>query len=153
MKLNDTLVHDACVVDMKSRTKKDALRELAEALAAHVSGLSAAALLDLLVEREKLGTTALGDGIALPHARVESLDKLLLSFGRSRAGVDFDSVDGKPTHLFFVLVAPGREGRAHLLTLARLSRLLARSEFRSRLLEVETLGELSGALEDADAEA
>jgi PTS system nitrogen regulatory IIA component len=147
MKLTDILLRDACRVDMRVKTKKEALRELAEAMASAVPGLAAVELLDLLLEREKLGTTAMGDGIAIPHARIESLDRLLASFGRCRAGVDFDSVDGKPTRLFFLLVAPGREGSAHLLTLARLSRLLSGEDFRARLLEVDSTDELFRAFE------
>ncbi len=151
MKLNDILVREACIVDMKARTKKEALRELSEVLAGSVKGLDAAGLLDMLLEREKLGTTAMGDGIAIPHARIEALDRLLASFGRSRQGVDFDSVDGKPTHLFFLLVAPGREGSAHLLTLARLSRLLSSPEFRSKLLDVESNDDLFRVLEEEES--
>ncbi len=151
MKLNDILVREACIVDMKARTKKEALRELSEVLAGSVKGLDAAGLLDMLLEREKLGTTAMGDGIAIPHARIEALDRLLASFGRSRQGVGFDSVDGKPTHLFFLLVAPGREGSAHLLTLARLSRLLSSPEFRSKLLDVESSDDLFRVLEEEES--
>ncbi len=151
MKLNDILVREACIVDMKARTKKEALRELSEVLAGSVKGLDAAGLLDMLLEREKLGTTAMGDGIAIPHARIEALDRLLASFGRSRQGVGFDSVDGKPTHLFFLLVAPGREGSAHLLTLARLSRLLSSPEFRSKLLDVESSDDLFRFLEEEES--
>jgi PTS system nitrogen regulatory IIA component len=151
MKLNDILVREACIVDMKARTKKEALRELSEVLAGSVKGLDAAGLLDMLLEREKLGTTAMGDGIAIPHARIEALDRLLASFGRSRQGVGFDSVDGKPTHLFFLLVAPGREGSTHLLTLARLSRLLSSPEFRSKLLDVESSDDLFRVLEEEES--
>ena len=151
MKLTDILIRDACVVDMQAKTKKEALRELADALSSAVEGLGASGLLDMLLEREKLGTTAMGDGIAIPHARVESLDRLLASFGRSRHGVDFDSVDGKRTHLFFLLVAPGTEGSAHLLTLARLSRFLTQPDFRARLLEVEATEDLFRALEEQEA--
>ena len=151
MKLTEILIHDACIVDMQARTKKEALRELAEALSAAFPSLDAAKLLDMLLEREKLGTTAMGDGIAIPHARVESLDRLLATFGRSRHGVDFDSVDGKRTHLFFLLVAPGTEGSAHLLTLARLSRFLAQPEFRAKLLEVEGTEDLFQAVEEEES--
>lgn len=151
MKLNEILVREACVVDMKARTKKEALRELSEVLAGSVKGLNGAGLLDMLLEREKLGTTAMGDGIAIPHARIEALDRLLASFGRSRQGVDFDSVDGKPTHLFFLLVAPGREGSAHLLTLARLSRMLSSPEFRSKLLDVESNDDFFRVLEEEES--
>ena len=151
MKLTDILISDACLVDMQAKTKKEALRELAEALAKGVDGLEAPELLDMLLEREKLGTTAMGDGIAIPHARVESLDRLLASFGLSRNGVDFDSVDGKRTHLFFLLVAPGTEGSTHLLTLARLSRFLTQPEFREKLLEVNAVEELFRVVEEEES--
>jgi PTS system nitrogen regulatory IIA component len=151
MKLTDILVHDACIVDLQAHTKKEVLRELAAGLAPTVEGMSEADLLNVLLEREKLGTTAMGDGIAIPHARIEALDRLIASFGRSRAGVDFDSIDGKPTHLFFLLVAPGREGSAHLLTLARLSRFLTSPDFRNRLLEVDSTDDLFRAVEEEES--
>lgn len=151
MKLSDILVRDACLPDMKARTKKETLKELSDALAAAVEGLDGAALLSMLLEREQLGTTAMGDGIAIPHSRMESLDRLVASFGRSRHGVDFDSIDGKRTHLFFVLVAPGREGSAHLLTLAHISRLMAADEFRSRLLDLDTTDDLLRAFEEEES--
>jgi PTS system nitrogen regulatory IIA component len=150
MKLTDILNPAACVVDMTARTKKEALRELSGALASAFDGLDANELLGLLLERENLGTTAMGDGVAIPHARLESLDRLLAGYGRSRSGIDFDAIDGKPTHLFFLLVAPGKEGSAHLLTLARLSRLLAKPDFRTRLLEVDTTEELMAAFEEEE---
>jgi PTS system nitrogen regulatory IIA component len=108
-------------------------------------------LLETLKEREKLGTTALGDGIAIPHARLESVERLLVSFGRSREGIDFDSVDGQPTHLFFLLVAPSREGSAHLLTLARLSRFLSNAAFRAKLLAAESVDDVVRAVEEAES--
>ncbi len=150
MKLTEILVRDACVIDMKARTKKEALAELVSALAPNTPGLDAKELIDLLLERERLGTTAMGDGIAIPHTRLETLGRLVASFGRSRQGVDFESVDGDPTHLFFLLVAPGKEGSQHLLTLARLSRLLGRPEFRRRLMEVESVDELFRAFEEEE---
>ena len=151
MKLTDILIHDACLADMQARTKKDALREMSEALQGSVEGLSSSVLLQELLEREKLGTTAMGDGIAIPHAKLESLDRLLASFALSRGGIDFESVDGKPTHLFFMLVAPGKEGSAHLLTLARLSRLLMGEEFRARLREIQSTDELFRAFEEEES--
>jgi len=151
MKLTDILVRDACLVDIRGRTKPEVLRELSEALVAAVPGLDRAELYAMLVEREKLGTTAMGDGIAIPHARIESLDRVLAVFGLSRGGVDFDSLDGRPTHLFFLLVAPGREGSAHLLLLARLSRLLGVEDFRARLREVGSTDELFRAIEEEES--
>ncbi len=151
MKLTDILVRDACVIDMQARTKKEALRELADAIASATRGLEPKELLDSLLEREKLGSTAMGDGIAIPHARIEALDRLVASFGRSRQGLGFESLDEKPTHLFFLLVAPGKEGSAHLLTLARLSRLLSSEEFRARLVEVDSLDDLFRAFEEEES--
>jgi PTS system nitrogen regulatory IIA component len=151
MKLTDILVRNACLVDMHANSKKGILRELSESLTSCVDGLEAPELLDMLLEREELGTTAMGDGIAIPHARMESLDRLVASFGRSQRGVDFDSVDGKDTHLFFLLVAPGREGSAHLLTLARLSRFLSSADFRSKLLEIDSIDELFQAVEEEES--
>ena len=151
MKLTDILVRDACLVDIKGATKPEVLRELAEALVSAVPTLDRAELYAMLLEREKLGTTAMGDGIAIPHARIESLDRVLAVFGLSRAGVDFDSLDARPTHLFFLLVAPGREGSAHLLLLARLSRLLGIDAFRARLREVGTTDELFRAIEEEES--
>jgi PTS system nitrogen regulatory IIA component len=151
MKLSDILVKGACLAEMAARTKEEALGELAGALAGAVHGVPAAGLLAMLLEREKLGTTAMGDGIAIPHARMESLDRLLATFGRSRQGVAFDSIDGRPTHLFFLLVAPGKEGSAHLLTLARLSRMLSSDAFRSRLLALQSREELLAAIEEEEA--
>ncbi|MEX2208064.1 MAG: PTS sugar transporter subunit IIA [Myxococcota bacterium] len=151
MKLTDILVRDACQVDVHGKTKPEVLRELSEALVAAVPELDRAELYAMLVEREKLGSTAMGDGIAIPHARIESLDRVLAVFGLSRGGVDFDSLDGQPTHLFFLLVAPGREGSAHLLLLARLSRLLGIDAFRARLREVGTTDELFRAIEEEES--
>ena len=151
MKLTDILVRDACLVDVRGKTKPEVLRELSDALVGAVPALDRAELYAMLVERVKLGTTAMGDGIASPHARVESLDRVLAVFGLSRGGVDFDSLDGQPTHLFFLLVAPGREGSAHLLLLARLSRLLGIDAFRARLREVGTTDELFRAIEEEES--
>ncbi len=151
MKLTDILVRKACIVEMQAKTKKDALQELAVGLARHTSGLDERELLGLLLEREKLGTTGMGDGIAIPHARIESLDRLVANFGRSGSGIEFDSVDGKQAHLFFLMVAPGREGSAHLLTLAKLSRLLSEAQFRARLQELESVDELFRVVEEAES--
>jgi PTS system nitrogen regulatory IIA component len=151
MKLTDILVRDACLVDMHAGTKAGILAELADSLSRAVPSLGRAELQAMLVEREKLGTTAMGDGIAIPHARIESLDRVLAVFGLSRAGVDFDSLDGKATHLFFLLVAPGREGSAHLLLLARLSRLLGAEGFRERLRNVQSTDELFRAIEEEES--
>jgi len=151
MKLSDILVREACLLEMSARTKPEVLAELAGALGAAVPGVDRVELLAMLLERERLGTTALGDGVAIPHARLESAGRMLASFGRSREGVDFDSVDGRPTHLFFVLVAPGTQGSAHLTALARLSLMLGSDAFRARLEALQSPSDLFRAFEEAEA--
>jgi len=92
-------------------------------------------LIQALEDRERLNSTALGDGVAIPHGKLPGLKRVLAAFGRSRPGVDFQSLDGKPTHLFFLLVAPEDSAGAHLKALARISRLLKDDGFRARLME------------------
>ena len=126
MKIMDILVKDAVLLDLASTGKQAALQELARSLAVAEPRLDAARLLEVLLERERLQSTGIGDGVAIPHGKLPGLDRLVASFARSRAGVDFDSIDGQPTHLFFLLVVPehcrrhASEGpRAHLALLPR----------------------------------
>ena len=109
-------------------------------------------LMDVLIERERLGSTGIGDGIAIPHGKLNNLDKLLLSFGRSLAGVDFDSLDGKPAHLFFLVVAPENSAGAHLKTLARISRLLKSNAVRRDLMEAKDTQAIYSIIEAQDEE-
>ena len=106
MKLTDILNKKHIIADLKSRTKRGVMEELCQALAADNPGLDQTRLMEVLVERERLGSTGIGDGIAIPHGKTDQIDELQLAFGRSVAGVDFDSLDGKPAHLFFLVVAP-----------------------------------------------
>jgi PTS system nitrogen regulatory IIA component len=96
----------------------------------------------VLIERERLGSTGIGDGIAIPHGKSPDLDHLLISFGRSRQGVDFDSLDGKPAHLFFLVLAPENSAGVHLKALARISRLLKSHNIRSELMNAADAAEI-----------
>jgi PTS system nitrogen regulatory IIA component len=108
MKIVDLLPREELVAaSLKGATKTDVVRELAEHLAAQNAEVDAELLVNVLWERERLGSTAIGDGIAIPHGKLAGLKGVIGAFGRHRNGVDFDSLDGKPTRLFFVLVAPG----------------------------------------------
>src|SRR4029453_15427940 len=97
-------------------------------------GIDAGRLVEVLWERERLGSTAIGDGIAIPHGKLPGLKGVIGPFGRAVAGVDFDSLDGSPTHLFFLLVAPEDSVGQHLKALARVSRLLKDRAFRDKLI-------------------
>jgi len=134
MKITDILSSDMVVADLKGTTKPDILNELAKALAAKYKEIKLTDLTAVLAERERLGSTAIGDGIAIPHGKLRGVTKIIGAFGRHAAGVDFDSLDGEPSQIFFVLVAPEDSASLHLKALARVSRLLKESSFRSRLL-------------------
>lgn len=151
MKIVDILVRNAVVLDLESRDKRGALRELCAALAAAEPGLEAASLLSILEARESLQSTGIGEGVAIPHGKLPGLPRLLASFARSREGVDFESIDGAPTHLFFLLVVPEHAGGAHLKALARISRFFRDEAFRKALLEAGSREEIVAAIEQEDA--
>ncbi len=135
MKIADLLNPSTIVADMKAREKDEALSELTDAILSSGCDLDRGEVIRILRERENLGSTGIGEGVAIPHGKLKNLDSLLISFGRSRAGVDFDSMDGKPAHLFFLLIAPEESVGIHLKTLARISKLLKDPAVRRKLLE------------------
>lgn len=133
MKISELLDPAAIVAELNGTAKRDVLAELTDALLKADPGLSRDDVLRVLMERERLGSTGIGDGVAIPHGKLKDIDRLLISFGLSRQGVDFDSMDGKPAHLFFLLVAPEESVGVHLKTLARISKLLKSTAVRERL--------------------
>ncbi len=151
LKIADILVKDAVILDLHSETKQGVLRELAEALAKKESMIDVENLISILVERERWQSTGIGDGVAIPHGRIKGLDRLLATFARSAKGVDFESVDGAPTHLFFMLVVPEHAGNQHLKALARISRFFRDKNFCGRLLNAKTHEEVLRAIEEEDA--
>jgi PTS system nitrogen regulatory IIA component len=150
MKITDILSPDMVVADLKGTTKPDVLNELAKALAAKYTEIKLADLTAVLAERERLGSTAIGDGIAIPHGKLRGVTKIIGAFGRHQQGVDFDSLDGEPSQIFFVLVAPEDSASLHLKALARVSRLLKEASFRSRLLAAKDSAELYTLIKEED---
>lgn len=142
MKISELLQPAAINPDLRGADKDQILEELAEALLAVTPGLQRDEVLRVLQEREHLGSTGIGDGVAIPHGKLKELDGLLIAFGRHRQGVDFDSMDGKPAHLFFLLVAPENSVGVHLKALARISKLLKSPEVRGRLLAAPGAAEI-----------
>ncbi len=153
MKIEDILSEDLVLADLGAHSKPEVLVELADALTTRHQelNLDKARLVGALEDRERLNSTALGDGVAIPHGKLPGLRRVLAAFGRSRAGVDFQSLDGKPTHLFFLLVAPEDSAGAHLKALARISRLLKDPGFRARLLEAPDAQMIWTIIRDEDA--
>lgn len=138
MNIQDMLKKEFIIENLKSRTKKEVLVELADVFSHGDTGLDRDTLIEVLLEREKLGSTGIGDGIAIPHGKLAGLEKLIISFGKSATGVDFDSLDGRPVYIFFLLLAPENSAGQHLKALARISRMLKDVSFRESLLKAET---------------
>jgi PTS system nitrogen regulatory IIA component len=99
-------------------------------------------VLDILLQREKLGSTGIGDGVAIPHGKLGTLQDIVLAFGRSREGVAFDSIDGRPVHLFFLLLAPENSAGQHLKALAKISKMLKVGNFRKKLMEAKSKNDI-----------
>jgi PTS system nitrogen regulatory IIA component len=151
MKITDILVREASVLNLVSTSKDDLLGEMASALAMIEPHLEKGKLLEVLRERESLQSTGIGEGVAIPHGKVSGLDRLVATFARSRQGVDFDSIDGQPTQLFFLLVVPEQSGGQHLKALARISRFFRDASFREKLLEADEMEAIFKAIEEEDA--
>jgi len=134
LKITDFLTPNRVIPALRGKKKDEVLTEMADGLAASNSKLNKEKVLQVLSEREKISTTAIGEGVAIPHGKLASVQRIEGLFARSPDGVDFASLDGGPTHLFFVLVAPEDGAADHLKALARISRLLKDSAFRGRLM-------------------
>ncbi len=150
MKIVEILSENVVIPELKGTTKQAVLHELAEHLAAAYPEIDANQLVEVLWERERLGSTAIGDGIAIPHGKLPGLRSVIAAFGRHRAGVDFQSLDGNPTRIFFLLVAPEDSVGQHLKALARVSRLLKDASFRERLVSATGRHELYSCIREED---
>jgi PTS system nitrogen regulatory IIA component len=151
MRIDDFLAEDMVVPALEGRTKDDVIEELAEVVSKHHPEIDHWRLVGALQDRERLNSTALGEGVAIPHGKLPGVKRVVGAFGRSPQGVDFNSLDGKPTHLFFLLVAPEDSAGAHLKALARISRLLKDDAFRARLLQAEDAVSLYRVIREEDA--
>lgn len=151
MKIPEILSQDMVLPDLGGNTKPEILRELARSFTSQFPALSPDAVAAVLADRERLGSTAIGDGIAIPHGKIRGVNRIVGAFGRHQAGVDFDSLDGNSTHLFFVLVAPEESTSLHLKALARVSRLFRDPAFRERLEAASSAEELYNLIVEEDS--
>ncbi len=142
MRLTDILDPKLVLPDLKGQNKREVLNEFSALLYGNSKIQDSHEFLEVILAREALGSTGIGEGIAIPHGKLKSLNDLILSFGLSRAGIDFDAMDGKPVHIFFVLIAPEDSPGDHLKALARISRILKNRSFRERLQQQETAEEI-----------
>lgn len=153
MKITDLLKIETIIEELSAGTKRDVLIELAKVIPATDLSHDFDYVINVLLEREKLGTTGIGDGIAIPHGKVSGLNDLIMSFGRSRSGIDFNAMDGKPVHLFFLLLAPENSAGQHLKALAKISRMLKDVSFRQRLLQAASSEEIYRSILEKDQES
>ena len=142
MQITDMFKKEYIIEALKAKSKRAVLAELSEIFTRDHAGIQSEAMIEVLLEREKLGSTGIGDGIAIPHGKLKGLESLVISFGRSREGIDFDSIDGRPAHIFFLLMAPESSTGQHLKALAKISRMLKDPEFRNDLLSAKNAEEL-----------
>ena len=152
MRLSEILDSGNIIPDLKARDKKKALEELVQTIVKSKPSLDKDALVKVLLERERLGSTGIGDGVAIPHGKFHGLSEPIISFGRSLKGLDFESMDGQPVYLFFLLVAPENSASVHLKALARIAKILKNSSFRKTLMDIPTREELYKAIIQNDEE-
>ena len=152
MQIMSFLDEQAISCEMKARTKEDVIRELVTLLvkSGTIKEKDVARLIQVLLEREALGSTGIGQGVAIPHGKSNIVSKLVSAFSVSREGVAFDALDGEPVHLFFLLIAPEDSAGPHLKALARISRLLKDKHLRDRLRNASDPKALGKILADED---
>ena len=150
MKILDILDKRMIISRLSSSDKAGVLRELVRVLAQVEKEVDEDRMVEILLERESLGSTGIGEGVAIPHGKSKDVKRLLASFGRSLPGIDFQSLDGKPAHLFFLLVAPENSAGIHLKALARISRLMKDQAFRKRLMEANSSEEIYSLFSEGD---
>ena len=151
MKILDVLLKEAILSDLKADDKKGVLEELV-APVARIAEIDHDYLVKVLMERERLGSTGIGEGIGIPHGKVKDLESLVLGFGLSKKGVDFDSMDGQPAYIFFLLLTPENSTGLHLKLLARISRILKNDPFKQKLLQATHRDEIYSIIKEEEEE-
>ncbi len=151
MKIIDLIGQENILPGLQSTSKKKIILELAAYLASCHPQVDEARLAKVLIEREALASTALGEGVAIPHGKLSMVEGIIACIGRAKNGVDFDSMDGEKTYLFFVLIAPENSTGTHLKALARISRVFKDADFRKRLLNADGAENMYNVIAEEDA--
>ncbi|PKN76305.1 MAG: PTS fructose transporter subunit IIA [Deltaproteobacteria bacterium HGW-Deltaproteobacteria-10] len=142
MRLEQFLKLEYLEDNLQANNKTEALTELSEMVIKGHLKLNKLKIFEVLQQREKLGSTGIGDGVAIPHGKIGNLDELIVVFARCKKGVDFESIDGKPVHLFFLLLAPENSTGQHLKALAKISKMLKAGNFRKKLMDAKSNSDL-----------
>ena len=151
MKITDILKKEYIIADLTSRDKKSVLEELSSFLEYKRDIPNKENLLVSLIEREKLGSTGIGENVAIPHAKINEIDQIITVFGRSKKGIEFESLDKKPVHFIYLVIAPTNSTGQHLKALARISRLLKNPSLREAVLSATEMNQIYSILADEDS--
>lgn len=153
MRITEFLKLEAVVSHLAARTKADVLTELAASVSKVTPSVPLARIHEVLAEREKIGSTGMEKGVAIPHGRLPELADLVACFGVSKQGVDFEARDGRPSHFFFALVAPENSAGVHLKALSKVSRLFRSDALRDAILGANSPEEIYALIAQEDAKA
>ena len=151
MKISDILKKEHIIKELNSCDKKNVLDELSSFLEDEGEIANKESLLAALIEREKLGSTGIGENVAIPHAKISEIDKIITVFGRSKNGVEFESLDQKPVNFIFLVIAPENSTGQHLKALARISRLFKNPSLRESVLRTNEADQIYSILVDEDS--
>lgn len=142
MQLNQILKIEFINANLSAKSKDEVLEELVNTIILGGLKLNRSEILDILKQRESLGSTGIGEGIAIPHGKIPDLNEIVVAFGRSEEGINYESLDSKPVHLFFLLLAPENSAGQHLKILAKISKMLKETNFRKKLLKAGSQSDL-----------
>jgi nitrogen PTS system EIIA component len=142
MQLNQIFKMEYINANLSAKTKDEALAELVNTIIRGGLKLNSSYILDILKQRESLGSTGIGEGVAIPHGKISDLSDIVVAFGRSIEGIAYDSLDSKRVHLFFLLLAPENSAGQHLKILAKISKMLKEVNFRKKLLKAGSQSDL-----------
>lgn len=150
MKLADILRESCVIADIKGITKREILFEMVETLKRAKLIDDIDPIVEVIMEREQLGSTGIGDGVAIPHGKMKTLNTILCVAGRSKEGVNFDAVDRQPVHIFFLVLAPEDSASLHLKVLSRISKVLRDQSFRKKMLTLTDAHDIYTNIIEAD---
>ncbi|MDR3112176.1 MAG: PTS sugar transporter subunit IIA [Elusimicrobiota bacterium] len=151
MRITDFLSKDAIVTDLKAEDKKSAITELVNVLKTTKKLKDAEKVVEVILEREKLGSTGIGQGVAIPHGKSDVLQNQVAALGISKKGIDFNSLDGESVYIVFLLTGPVEVAGLHLKALSRISRLFKDKYLRQAIRESATADEIAKIIENEDA--
>ncbi|RLC02658.1 MAG: PTS sugar transporter subunit IIA [Deltaproteobacteria bacterium] len=141
MRISQLLDKGSIIANLAASDKKGVIDELAQAISENTK-IPAKELATVLLEREHLGSTGIGGGIAIPHGKLDAVKSIIVGFGLSRKGVEYDSLDNKPVHIFFLLLTPENSTGGHLKVLAQISKLLKMNDFKKSLITAESIDDV-----------